>query len=320
KKRNALDFALWKKAKPGEPFWNSPWGKGRPGWHIECSAMSSKYLGLPFDIHGGGMDLKFPHHENEIAQAEAATGKPFARYWMHVGLLTVNGEKMSKSLGNIINIKDLLKKWDAEVIRFFFVQTHYRSPPDFTEEALQSAKKSLERLHRLKERLEELSEREKGEFKGEEEELLRNIKEFRREFELAMDDDFNTPRALGVVFDFIGKVNRFLEENEEPDPEVCRKALDVLVELCNVLTLLQEEVKQEIKLEELLPLLEKYALKMEKPSSGVEAVELLLRMREEARTKRDWKKADAIRDDLKRLGFEVEDTEKGPRWRKKRVL
>ncbi|KAA0007075.1 MAG: cysteine--tRNA ligase [Thermoplasmata archaeon] len=320
KKRNPLDFALWKKAKPGEPWWESPWGKGRPGWHIECSTMSSKYLGLPFDIHGGGMDLKFPHHENEIAQAEAATGKPFARYWMHVGLLTVNGEKMSKSLGNIINIKDLLERWDAEVIRFFFVQNHYRSPPDFSEKALQDAEKSLERIHRLKERLKELSEREKNGSRGDEKGFLSSIEGFKEKFELAMDDDFNTPRALGVIFDFIGKTNKFLEETEEPASEVCRRALDTLVKLCNVLTLLQDESKQEVDLNEMLPLLEKYELETLEISSGMEALELLLKVREDARAKRDWKKADAIRDDLQRIGFEVEDTESGPRWRKKRVV
>ena len=158
KKHNPFDFALWKKAKPDEPSWDSPWGKGRPGWHIECSAMSSKHLGLPFDIHGGGMDLRFPHHENEIAQAEVATGKIFAKYWMHIGLLTVNGEKMSKSLGNIINVKDLLRTWNPEIIRFFFSQAHYRSPPDFSEKALKNSKKGLDRIYRLKEKLENLSE------------------------------------------------------------------------------------------------------------------------------------------------------------------
>jgi len=145
KKRNPLDFALWKSAKPGEPSWDSPWGRGRPGWHIECSTMSSKYLGLPFDIHGGGMDLIFPHHENEIAQAEAATGKKFVNYWIHVGLLTVNKEKMSKSLGNIINIRDAIKRWEPEVIRFFFASNHYRSPPDFNEKALQNAESALKK-------------------------------------------------------------------------------------------------------------------------------------------------------------------------------
>ncbi|RLF36426.1 MAG: cysteine--tRNA ligase, partial [Thermoplasmata archaeon] len=157
KKHSPLDFALWKQARPGEPAWDSPWGKGRPGWHIECSTMSIKHLGVPFDIHGGGMDLCFPHHENEIAQAEAATGKTFAKYWIHIGLLTVNGEKMSKSLGNIVNIRDLLKKWDPEVIRFFYAQTHYRSPPDFTEKTLKNAEKSLEKIHRLKEKIEKIS-------------------------------------------------------------------------------------------------------------------------------------------------------------------
>ena len=154
-KKNPLDFALWKKAKPGEPVWSSPWGPGRPGWHIECSAMSCSILGPTFDIHGGGMDLQFPHHENEVAQAEAATGQQFARYWMHIGLLTINGEKMSKSIGNIINIKDLLQTWDAEVLRMFFAQAHYRSPPDFSEKALTDVEKGRERLYRIKERLQE---------------------------------------------------------------------------------------------------------------------------------------------------------------------
>ncbi|MCJ2533764.1 MAG: cysteine--tRNA ligase, partial [Candidatus Thermoplasmatota archaeon] len=163
KKHNPFDFALWKATKPDEPSWQSPWGEGRPGWHIECSAMSSKYLGLPFDIHGGGMDLRFPHHENEIAQAEAVTGKQFAKYWMHIGLLTVDGEKMSKSIGNIVNIRDLLKKWNAEVIRMFFAQAHYRSPPDFSEKALSDVKKGLDRMYRLKERLEKLSKNCTGE-------------------------------------------------------------------------------------------------------------------------------------------------------------
>ena len=324
KKRNALDFALWKKAKPGEPFWDSPWGKGRPGWHIECSTMSSKYLGLPFDIHGGGMDLKFPHHENEIAQAEAATGKQFVKYWMHVGLLTVNGEKMSKSLGNIINVNDLLRKWDAEVVRLFYAQAHYRSPPDFNEKALQDAEKSLERLHRLKEKLETLSKKDmtedKGAFTSDERSYLEFIDGFKKNFEQAMDDDFNTPRALGVIFDFVGKTNRFLEKHETPNPGVCRKAHDVLVELCNILTILQDDSseKQLVDLKELLPLVEKYSTKTESISSGVEAVELLLRIREDARAQRNWEKADAIRGELQRLGFEIEDTEDGPRWRKKR--
>ncbi len=324
KKRNALDFALWKKAKHGEPRWDSPWGKGRPGWHIECSTMSSKYLGLPFDIHGGGMDLKFPHHENEIAQAEAATGKKFVNYWMHVGLLTVNGEKMSKSLGNIININDILKKWDAEVIRLFYAQAHYRSPPDFSEKALQNAKKSLERIYRLKERLEELSKRriEGKEPEVEEKEYLKIIEKFRENFEKAMDDDFNTPKALGVIFDFIGKTNKFLEKTNNPDPEMCKKALDTLIELCSILTLLQDtSTEKQINLEKVLPLLEKYVREdVKRPTSGENAIELLLKVREEARAQKDWNKADAIRKDLQELGIEIEDTEKGPRWRKKRAL
>ncbi|HDQ15439.1 MAG TPA: cysteine--tRNA ligase, partial [Bacteroidetes bacterium] len=175
-KRSGLDFALWKKAKPGEPSWPSPWGEGRPGWHIECSTMSSKELGLPFDIHGGGMDLRFPHHENEIAQAEAGTGKKFANYWIHIGLLTVNGDKMSKSLGNIINVKDLIEKWDPEVIRFFFAQAQYRSPPDFSEKALKNAKKGLVRIHRFIEKLEICSENSKSKF--DKKSLSKDEKEF----------------------------------------------------------------------------------------------------------------------------------------------
>jgi len=322
KKQSPLDFALWKAAKPGEPSWNSPWGKGRPGWHIECSAMSSKFLGLPFDIHGGGMDLRFPHHENEIAQAEAATGKQFAKYWMHIGLLTVNGEKMSKSIGNIINISKLLKKWDAEVIRTFFAQAHYRSPPDFSEKALKDVEKSLERIYRLKEKLEGLSNDaskidEKTLTTGEKH-YKKSIDEFIEQFENAMDDDFNTPKAFAVIFEFVNKSNRFLESNPNPNGALSKYALETLLIIGDVLTLFQEGKEQDDSdlMKKLQSLLLKYAKGFESTDSK-EILKKLLEKREEARKNKDWKTADQIRSDLEEIGFEIQDTDKGPVWRKK---
>ena len=325
KKHNPFDFALWKKAKPGEPFWDSPWGKGRPGWHIECSTMSSKYLGLPFDIHGGGMDLKFPHHENEIAQAEAATGKQFARYWMHIGLLTVNGEKMSKSLGNIINIRDAIKKWDPEAIRFFFVQAHYRSPPDFNENVLHDTKKSLERIHRLKERLELLcknttsDEPDVGKLTSPEKHYLNVVKEFKKRFENAMDDDFNTPQAIANLFEFVNLSNHFLEENGQPDSVVCKKAYDILVCLGQILTLFQKDKivnMKTVKVDDVIKLVEKYGGQTTVDDTLEKMLDELLLIRETARTEKKWEKADRIRDDLQKLGFEIQDTTKGSIWRK----
>ncbi len=324
-KNSPLDFALWKKAKPGEPSWGSPWGEGRPGWHIECSTMSSKHLGLPFDIHGGGMDLRFPHHENEIAQAEAATGKNFAKYWIHIGLLTVDGEKMSKSLGNIINIKDLLKKWDSEVIRFFFAQAHYRSPPDFNEKALENAEKGLDRIHRLRERLEDLcknidSKLDEKVLNKEEKNYLKTINVFKEEFGKAMDDDFNTPQAVSVVFDFVNSSNKFLEENANPNKALCKHSLDTLIELGNILTLFQPslvEKKDENDLsKQLQEILKKYG--EETSEKDIEKImDLVLELREKARRNKDWGKADNIRDELSKIGFEIQDTDEGPVWRKK---
>ena len=324
-KNNPLDFALWKKAKPGEPSWDSPWGKGRPGWHIECSTMSSKHLGLPFDIHGGGMDLRFPHHENEIAQAEAATGKNFAKYWIHIGLLTVNGEKMSKSLGNIINVKDLIKKWDSEVIRFFFAQAHYRSPPDFNEKALKNARKGLDRIHRLRERLESLcknidSKIDEKVLNKKEKSYLKTITVFKEDFERAMDDDFNTPQAVSIVFDFVNSSNKFLEENTSPNKSLCKYSLDTLVRLSSILTLFQPSLvakKDEKDLsKQLQEVLKKYG--GETKAKDIEKIiDLIIELREKARRDKDWNKADDIRDDLSKIGFEIQDTDDGPVWRKK---
>ena len=325
KKYNPFDFALWKKAKPGEPSWDSPWGKGRPGWHIECSTMSSKYLGLPFDIHGGGMDLRFPHHENEIAQAEAGTGKKFANYWMHIGLLTVNGEKMSKSLGNIINVKDLIKKWDPEVVRFFFARAQYRSPPDFSENALKNAEKGLVRIYRLKEKLEDdasdsKSKINKSDLNPEEKKYFEVIEKFKNDFESAMDDDFNTPLAVSAIFDFVNNSNKFLDKNTNPNKNLCRYALDTLTALGNILTLFQSKKADNVFDKDLIKQLQKLIGNYEKNTEGKSAEELLdivLKFREDARSKKDWNTADKIRDELDKLGFEIQDTAEGPVWRKK---
>ena len=324
KKHNPFDFALWKATKPDEPSWQSPWGEGRPGWHIECSAMSSKYLGLPFDIHGGGMDLRFPHHENEIAQAEAATGKQFAKYWMHIGLLTVDGEKMSKSIGNIVNIRDLLKKWNAEVIRMFFAQAHYRSPPDFSEKALSDVKKGLDRMYRLKERLEKLSKNCTGEtidtnkLGEEEKKYFTIINDFKTEFEEAMDDDFNTPKAFAAIFDFVSSSNRFLETNESVDHMLCRYSLDLFLQLGGVLTLFQPKTVQHAdslnkKLESLLI---KYDVSIDAKDVD-DIIKALLDVRKKAREQKNWKAADEIRKELEEVGYEIQDTETGPVWRRK---
>jgi len=327
-KRNSLDFALWKKSKPGEPAWDSPWGKGRPGWHIECSTMSSKYLGLPFDIHGGGMDLRFPHHENEIAQAEAATGKQFAKYWMHVGLLTINGEKMSKSLGNIVNIRDLLGKWDSEVVRFFFAQTQYRSPPDFNDKALSDAKKGLDRIRRLKEKIEFLckdvssTKFDVKRLTTSEKKYLEAINNFKEKFEDAMDDDFNTPQAIAAFFDFVNTSNRFFEENKNPNKELCRYAFDVLVKLGGVLTLFQPSnyregsTEESVLLEKLYYVVSKYD-KNAKKNSIESLMGKIMDVREKAREDKDWVLADKIRKELLDIGFEIQDTRDGPVWRKK---
>jgi cysteinyl-tRNA synthetase len=324
KKHNPFDFALWKKAKPGEPSWDSPWGKGRPGWHIECSTMSEKNLGLPFDIHGGGMDLRFPHHENEIAQAEAATGKQFVKIWMHIGLLTVDGEKMSKSIGNIVNIKDLLIKWDPEIIRLFFASAHYRSPPDFSDKALQNAKKGLTRIYRLKERREEITKNADSKFdeknlNEQDKRYLSVINGFKGDFEAAMDDDFNTPQAIAVVFDFVNKSNNFLEGN--PNKSLCKHSLNTLVELGNILTLFQPKqegitgIEDESLSVDLQKIIQKHGKKTDKKDID-QLMEIILQIREEARKKKDWGSADSIRDDLKKTGFEIQDTDKGPVWRK----
>jgi len=327
-KRNPLDFALWKKAKPGEPVWQSPWGPGRPGWHIECSAMSCSLLGPTFDIHGGGMDLQFPHHENEVAQAEAATGKQFARYWMHIGLLTINGEKMSKSLGNIINVKDLLQTRDAEVLRMFFAQAHYRSPPDFSDKALEDIEKGRERLYRVKERLEERARQASSSqsfsqtlVSESETPYLTAVQRFQESFEEAMDDDFNTPKAFASIYEFVNTTNRFFEQHPTLNPGICKQALDVFLRVGSVLTLFQPKTQPMPDVDR--PIISKLHRLLHSCGKTMEAktldelMEALLRTRQEAREQKDWDTADRIRTSLEELGFEIQDTASGPMWRKK---
>jgi cysteinyl-tRNA synthetase len=287
-KKNPLDFSLWKKAKEGEPFWESPWGNGRPGWHIECSAMSMKYLGTPMDIHAGGNDLIFPHHENEIAQSEAASGKNFVNYWIHFGFLNINEEKMSKSLGNFFTAHDVLKKYSAETIRLLFAQTHYAGPLNFSEDLLVSAKKGLEKLNNLVEKVE--SEINAHGVKGKN--LKFDFETFKNDFESAMDDDFNTPQAVAVVFDFIREINKVISENED------------------INYTFYEEVKKFIKstAEDVLGIAD-FNFLDQKSGKSLEddLIKLLIDLRIKAKNEKNFKLADEIRDELKKLGIILQD-------------
>ncbi len=284
-KRDPLDFVLWKRAKPGEPAWDSPWGPGRPGWHIECSAMSIHCLGAHFDIHGGGADLQFPHHENEIAQSEAATGQPFVDYWVHVGFVRVDREKMSKSLGNFFTIRELLAKYPGEVIRFFILTSHYRSPLDFSERSLAQARAALTRLYTTLRGLPESDEGEDGEI-------------WRRRFEAAMDDDLNTPEALAVLFELAKEINRLRDQ----DREQAARLATTLKKLGGVLGLLSQDPER--------------FLRGGEAGLSDEEIERLIEERNQARKRRDWATADRIRDQLKAQGIVLEDTPQGTSWRR----
>jgi cysteinyl-tRNA synthetase len=296
RKRNPLDFALWKSAKPGEPCWESPWGRGRPGWHIECSAMSMEYLGNSFDIHGGGQDLIFPHHENEIAQSEAATGKPFVSYWLHNGFVTVNREKMSKSLGNFFTLKDIYEKYSPEVVRLFLISQHYRSPIDFSDDKLEEARKSLERFHNTLENIEfllsGLKAGEKSNLPTGDETTLMEAKE---KFITAMDDDFNTARALGYMFDFVNKVNKVMAERS-PNLSFLLAAERALTGMGSISGFVKGRAVEKARIDEF-------------------QIEMLIDERNTARRKRDWEKADKIRSDLEKIGVVLEDTPVGTRWK-----
>ncbi len=291
RKEDPLDFALWKRAKEGEISWNSPWGEGRPGWHIECSAMVKKYLGDTIDIHAGGQDLIFPHHENEIAQSEALTGKPMAKYWLHNGFININNEKMSKSLNNFVLAKDIIEQYSPEVVRFFMLTAHYRSPINFSDEQLESAKQGLERLKTAVKSLKHRLETSAG--FGEVGDWLERIDGFRKRFIKEMDDDFNSANGITVLFDLAKEANRYLRE-QQTSKEVLRSFLSMFQELADVLGISIDEE------EELLD----------------EEIERLIEMRTEARKKRDFALADKIRDQLKERGILLEDTPQGVRWKR----
>lgn len=298
-KRHPADFALWKKAEPGHILrWMSPWGEGFPGWHIECSAMSMKYLGESFDIHGGGMDNQFPHHECEIAQSVCSTQKPFAKYWLHNNLVTVDGQKMGKSLGNFVTLKDAFKKYDPIVLRFFILQSHYRSTLDFSDEALLAAQNGYEKflntIRNLREELkaaQELGDATLGSI---------DVDVFRERFVDAMNDDFNAPQAIAVLFDLVREVNQLINKEQKPGREVLSKVDTLMTELGGeVLGIVPEVIAAE-------------------PSASLEngLIDLVLSLRDEARKEKLYKLSDKIRNGLTKLGVTIEDRKDGTRWRK----
>lgn len=291
-KRNPMDFALWKSQKPGEPAWESPWGLGRPGWHIECSAMAMKYLGETIDIHSGGQDLIFPHHENEVAQSEAATGKPFARYWMHNGFININNEKMSKSLNNFFTVRDISGMYDLEVVRLFMISSHYRSPINFSKDLLDSIKSSLERLYIAKSNLMHLLENaEDNPESQEDKDLKAKLLAHKESFIAAMDDDLNTADAVSAIFDLVRDINSNI--NEGSSKNLVKFAFDLYMELAGVLGILNK-----------------------KEESLDDEIEKLIEERQQARKDRNWTLADKIRDDLKDKGIILEDTPQGVKWRR----
>lgn len=292
-KRDVMDFALWKKQKEGEPAWESPWGPGRPGWHIECSAMVNKYLGKTIDIHSGGQDLIFPHHENEIAQSECANCEPFANYWMHNGYININNQKMSKSLGNFFTVRDILKKYDGEVIRFFMLSAHYRNPINFADTLMEQAKSAIERVYTCMDNLEFLLENgEDRELNDSEREFSSTLDKCRQKFVDAMDDDLNTADAIAAVFDIVYASNTELSTDVKNAKSVIEKALGLIREIGGVLGLFEKQSKKSIDSE----------------------IEELIEKRNKARSEKDWAAADAIRDQLKAMNIELKDTPMGVKW------
>ena len=293
-KKNPMDFALWKAQKPGEPAWNSPWGMGRPGWHIECSAMSTKYLGETFDIHCGGVDLIFPHHENEIAQSECANGKPFARYWMHNGHINVDNRKMSKSLGNFLLVRDISKEFDLEVVRMFMLSAHYRSPINYSHDLLVQAQSSLERMYTARNNA--IFAREhavRKELRPDEIEFKQRSEDAIKAFDAAMDDDLNTADAIGAIFDYIRDMNTILADVKDSSLETYDTALNTLKCMTDVLGLLTKE------------------------ADGVpEEVKQLVAERTAAKKNKDFALADELRNKVLTMGYVIEDTPKGAKVKK----
>ena len=286
-KESPADFALWKAQKPGEPAWDSPWGKGRPGWHIECSAMSMKYLGDTFDIHCGGKDLLFPHHENEIAQSEGATGHPYVHYWMHNGFINIDNQKMSKSLNNFFTVRDIAKEYDLEVVRYFLLSAHYRSPINFSRDQIEAANASLNRLYNARNNLRFLLDAAPDRpLNPDESAFMDRLKEYEKRFDDSMDDDLNTADALGAVFELVKDANVTLSGLSAR--EAVQNTLNSLMAICGVLGILSKE------------------------NDSVPAeIQSLLKEREEARKNRNWQRSDELRDAIKAAGYTVEDTKQG---------
>ncbi len=313
RKKDPMDFALWKSSREGEPSWDSPWGKGRPGWHIECSVMSTKYLGETFDIHGGGIDLIFPHHENEIAQSEAATGKPFARIWMHNGLMTIRREKMSKSLGNLVLIRDLFEKYSysSEVVRLFLLSTHYKSPIDFSFDGLNETRRALEGFYRFFERVERITGVPLKEIAPPPNlpvsAFTNLLSSHKREFLQAMDDDFNTARAIGVLFKLLGDANAYIDAEHLESPHRKKEALMGVLAAAALI----RELGSIFGLFRTPP-----AATGDLSRCEISLVELLVALREDARKRKDFAQADRIRNELRKIGIWLEDRPDGTAWRK----
>jgi len=304
RKQNPFDFALWKSAKPGEPAWDSPWGQGRPGWHIECSAMSREYLGETFDIHGGGKDLCFPHHENEIAQSESLSGKPFVRYWVHNGFVNINQEKMSKSLGNFLMIKDVLKSYHPETVRLFLLSNHYRSPIDFTDKAMDESSKGLDKIYALLERV----EKKVGPIF-----LVQDVDPgiCWKHFCDAMDDDFNSARSIGIIFDTVRSLNRLLDQHENNLPSEVKQTLQSgladIRRTGEILGMFLEHPTQYFD--------NKQTQVLEQKSIDHAVVAEMVEQREAARKSKNWEMADQIRKELVDMGISLEDRAEGPVWK-----
>ena len=294
-KENPLDFALWKAAKPGEPAWDSPWGPGRPGWHIECSAMSNRYLGKTIDIHCGGEDLQFPHHENEIAQSEAANGCEFVHYWMHNGFLNIDNRKMSKSLGNFFTVREAAEAYGYETIRLFMLSAHYRSPLNYSADILHQAQNSLDRLYSAEDHLKYLvANGAEGDKNAAEAALVDTFDSYRQRFDEAMDDDFNTANAISVLFELVRAINIATTDENQPTKAGAQVCLDMVHEFTDVLGLLYSRKEESLD----------------------EKVEQMIADRQAARAAKNWAEADRIRDELKAMGIELKDTKQGVQWKK----